>query len=721
MPEEKATGKYPTKVYSYRIRITEGEDDLRDMLRRARRYYNELITIELERRQRFRELRAKYGVGDIEALEKREAELVEAKNKDEDAVKKEVSHANYLIHKRVKSGEYTAKDAADARKALKVHAKKLYAWIPKDELKAVRAELKEARRLSNEKLKPGNEEFRRRLQALGANNFEKAKAKLDVLQEMADEGTWGEFWVLIKKSDLDAEERSKRARMLGRRLTDTEDGELWLEAIELGPGTDGTYEAVKDSVEQAKAPPKKKGQRRRDPKRKGFDGGGIVGSPRLRERKDGVTTGGIRVSDLFLCNKSQVGIKVHDDGSGLTARYSSRGFRKASGYMKLESGEDGDKLVRFWATLHRPLPEDGRIVRARIKSERSGNTVRHYLQLSVQSELFTRGVKGVGKVAVNFGWRTGKEGLRVATALDELGNVRVFHLPASIKRRLDYAESIRGISDKHFVAVRNYLIGYRREHDCPGWFLEETKGMSEEWESHRRLAKLVNRWQGEALGGRVKLMWSKWKEDWLSDDLFQDLDTADAWTQREFPSLTRTQRLVWWLLTWQRKNAHLFSIERGVHRRALLNRKDYYRRIAAQLSEEYETLVIDDTDLSEQAKRPARGEPQPSEQEKKANANRFIASVSELRQALRERFGFDIIEVPADGVSRDHYGCGGIFPSDARAAEVFVQCSECDQIVDQDVNAARNILGVCSGTARVRKSAKNCGDIGCEPNENAAE
>ena len=216
--------------------------------------------------------------------------------------------------------------------------------------------------------------------------------------------------------------------------------------------------------------------------------------------------------------------------------------------------------------------------------------------------------------------------------------------------RLDHVESLQSIRDRNLDGFRPVLrdgLGLLGD-GCPEWMRESLKFMHA-WRSADRFARLVTRWSKERFAG--------------DEALFA---IANAW---------RVQDL------------HLYSWVANERSSALNNRRETYRRFAAELGQHYSLIICDDFDLRQVVRRA-----KPEEENTTAattRKNRQRASLSELRGAIAQRMPLKALK--ASGITHECNACGVVQAFDA-SVHIEHTCTDCGSIWDQDVNAARNLL-----------------------------
>ena len=408
----------------------------------------------------------------------------------------------------------------------------------------------------------------------------------------------------------------------------------------------GTYLLVEDAASRSRKMPLYDGLEANDPRFVRFDGQGRVGVQ---------LQGGLSVPELDSGEDTRVRVEHVGPVWHLPRRRPPKGAPKAQHVLWLRVGSDGRAPVwaRFPMILHRPLPHDGTIKWATVVLRRYATREEWAVVFTVLEPERERSC-GRGAVAIDLGWRTVPEGLRVAVAQGEGGEPHACVLPASWSARMNKAGELRTLRDEKFNAARDAL---KKRMDAiavlPDWLTERTKHLSD-WRSQGRLAKLTQDWRHQRFEGDATA--------------FLPLDN------------------------WRHRDRHLWQYECGVRRKALLDRRERYRVFAATLAKRYGTVVLEAFDLRAVAKAPV---PEvESAENASARRHRHWAAVSELRTCLVEamrRRGGDVVVVPAANSTRTCHVCGLIEAFDA-ADSIHHACSGCGSTWDQDDNAAAVLL-----------------------------
>lgn len=341
--------------------------------------------------------------------------------------------------------------------------------------------------------------------------------------------------------------------------------------------------------------------------------------------------GGMDAADIFGVDR-RIRVKPVDP-----AAWSSpvRGERRrlSRTTLQLRVGSEGrDPVWAEWPmVMHRPLPEGARVKVAKVIVRQHAGWPRWVLQLTLETE--TPALKrGEPVCAVDLGWRSRKsKGLRAAMWGDYAGE-QEYLVEREISDALDYADSIRSIRDQGMDAMREALVTI-----YPG---------CRQWKSPQRFVRLL----------------------------------------RTRPLPEGVQEIV---EPWYHRNRHLWQIETGVRRGALLRRRESIRIWAAALADKYSTVILEDFRLTDVI---------PKVRDPKAPRQRVVVAPGILRQQLISACaarGVAVVRVPCEHTTTDCHRCGHREEWDQ--SQLMHTCGGCGERWDQDRNAVRNLLRRASG------------------------
>jgi len=353
-----------------------------------------------------------------------------------------------------------------------------------------------------------------------------------------------------------------------------------------------------------------------------------------------------------------------------------RGVRKLAQRTRLRMRVQSDASKKpIWAEwpmiMHRPIPEGARIKVATVtRYRRDCRRWDWELHLTVDiPEPEHRVLGGEGVVALNLGWCASYEhlngGLRAGFLLSDKHESYEATVAFSVIDRIAKSESLQSIRDKNKNEMHAKMSAwFDGREDLPVWLKERIQYLHA-WKSPNKFASLARQWRANRFEG---------------DNV--GYETLEAWRYRD---------------------EHLQRYEAGMLRSAILDRREKYRLLAARMADQYRTLIIDTTDLSE-----FQRSPRPEEERIEIDAvklNQRRAAAFALRGALVNAFrsaGKLVIQLKAGPITMPCHACGQLDPWDRIRSREHT-CSNCSATWDQDWNACANLLKVYreTGDARV--------------------
>jgi hypothetical protein len=429
----------------------------------------------------------------------------------------------------------------------------------------------------------------------------------------------------------------------------------------------GTYNLICASVQQACS------SSTMDPEFKRYDGEGRIGVQ---------IQGGMSGADLATDTQLQIAMpELHD---GLT-RGEWRRASRTTAKMRIGSDEKHRPIwAEFPAVIHRPLPDDARIMGAVITRRRLGVFRRwsYELCISCESNKFDRALPGLnqdGASAINFGWRKFPDGLRVATIQNDATGIEEIRLPNRILERFTKCEDLRSIIDDQFNSARSSLMAWLENHKavCPEWLTKSQCNpnyIDVGTKQPERLERVVANWSGLRFDG-----------------------DADIYLM---------------LCEWRTKYRHLQEWMMRNRRQGLNMRKNLYRITAKRIALHSASMTIEAFDIRQVAIRPKAEEETTGGQS--ARHSRFLAAISELRNCMLmagHKYHCNVNLVKATNNTRRCNVCGKLLDWDP-SKKVVRDCPECS-VWDQDVNATDNIADrVASGDVVTMVSAAELSENG---------
>jgi len=655
------TSTTPTQIWSFGARPPERDAELiRETLFRARRYGNHLVEIERDRVESYQAIRARHCPA-IAVLQEAMGAAETEVSAQYEAIKKD--RAKRFARSREKSLEITPE-----RKALLASAKAHRADVS--------ARLKLARAEFEATLNPVRAEHKRRLtERKAALSVDGAKCgprtaervNAETLAEMVAED-WPAAWRELVLSDASAVVRNKARRALR----------------DFGTGTGLLVEsAIAQSIKDARPEP---------PNFRRFAGEGRLGGQ----------VKNCTIADLLSGKNTMIRLRQSEHRAPKSAgnpwhpgQTEEHGERHRGQWwmvsLNIGSGERGKPTwVEFAVRMHRPLPMDGVVKWAWIKVSKTGDRMRYDLQLTLEAESFRLGSgrpAGVGRVAVNFGWRKTADGVRVATWLaesGETGEIAVSGAPRGLLSKMDRPKIHRGVTDSlldrslRVIRCAMSLSGSRGTY-WDRMVSERNRGM---------LAVHVIALVKSSLGDRAAELFAEWKAERRARDmdLFADIGPVSRWAKAR--GVDPLGRLAFWLDLWRRKDRHMRQFEADERERATRQRNAIYRQAAIHLATKFGELVTDNTNIADMAKLA-----EPDERDdatEKSRATRHGVAPGEARAIMRDVFGKNrqIIVSAIDNSARC-WQCAAKLAGDPMSV---IRACETHGPIDVDANNCRNLL-----------------------------
>ncbi len=418
---------------------------------------------------------------------------------------------------------------------------------------------------------------------------------------------------------------------------------------------------------------------------------------------------GLSIDDLFSCEDQRLQVEVvsQEEWRRRTGRVhkqatpadpgSARQQRRQVAFVRLRGGSDGrkPKFIELPVVLHRPLPKGAMIKGAWILQRRIGADLRYQVQFIIETPegLPVASAPPGTAVAINLGWRQ-EAGLRCGYWVDSTGAHGALTLPESILGRLKKSEELRSVRDKNFdlikLALKQWLAAWQDANsqaprELPAWMVEKGIESLHQWRSQARLAALLRAWSPSGVARAHE-----------EQKRFPELPSADAPKLVEENRLLGDEDILEHLIAWLAQDLHLLAWEAHGRDNALGHRKALFRDWAAQFSQRYATVVVEDYDLRTLAKTPEAEE----ETQHAGSAVRYqarVAAPGELRllikQAVQKRGG-TLLEADPKNITRRDHACG--YLDEERPTKLLHTCKGCGRTYDQDHNAAQNLLAQVS-------------------------
>lgn len=326
---------------------------------------------------------------------------------------------------------------------------------------------------------------------------------------------------------------------------------------------------------------------------------------------------------------------------------------------------------------HRPMPDDARVLMARLTRTRLAGHWRYHLCVTVEESLPIPRREG-GVVAVHVGWRRLPDGeVRAGYWVDEHGAGGELRLHPRIERATDHAEGLERTRAHNALrcacqigALLGCDTGWRPW--VPAWLRLATLHVRHRPTPRSRPDYVDDdgwgsTWHGSSLR-RLHALWSGRRVD----------GDQDAWAILD---------------DWRRQDRHLQEWAAHERMHAQDAREYDWRIIARDLSREYALAVVGRMTLPDVQRRKGPEHETHHESTAQRHLARIVAPgelLSEVKRAMAASGGA-LLEADSADITRVHAACGTRVEADF-AASHRVWCPTCTIEFDQDANACANLL-----------------------------
>lgn len=352
----------------------------------------------------------------------------------------------------------------------------------------------------------------------------------------------------------------------------------------------------------------------------------------------------------------------------------------------------------FHVTVHRPLPAGTRIKDAWILVRTRGvrSTFRLQLACNVPEQSVARVTGPRGTAALHLAYRReSAERVRVGyldadvplpaprrdteSPLVPEGDMRgPIYIPVRAIERTQQAAELRSKAAVHWDEIRDRAIEW-----VSGEAEPEVRAACRNivhWRNPIKLARILV----ERDMGRHKELWKQWLDERRPAglDLWPGHEVVERWATVQGADDPRRVAMLWWA----RKHLHLIDWAERNQTRAIAQRNELFRVLAAWVRAHVRDVLVDDQDL-----RAAKKKAAPEKQVKltdEARALLQLASPGKLRSTFEEVFGDDAHEVAIAGFARRCHECGADVAESGRAQ---VAC-EGGHGFDRDGNVTKHML-----------------------------
>jgi len=500
---------------------------------------------------------------------------------------------------------------------------------------------------------------------------------------------------LIKQSVFNEMNIDENKIWIKRKTIENEVGLSNKEARKNSKCFSGVYLPIEEAFNKSK-----KDSKGKSIKFKRFDGTGKIGiqlAPSLQYTK------------AFSGMDPRLKIQINEDKEIRTRRFNKKNKPvPCIAMIKLCGTKNNAKFIDVPFILHRPFPEDAVLTWVYLTVKKVGYNFKYELQFTVNTTTKDLIVKNKN-IAINLNWSSNKDGtITIANTYDG-ENYKQFSLPSTVRERLEKSRSILGHNDKHFDQLKKWL-----KQQCNEDILNKINDVILNKDNERKevilsniisninnilkiknakkVIYIVNNLISIFEEKQVSETWKLWRDERLNNstklDLYDDPDNIVKWFVKN-TSFNEFEIFVLILEWWRRKNEHLTNYARNLEQKSTILRQEIYRKIASELGNNYDKVIINKCNLSEIAKNPDPEVDKRDQQEEKANSVRQIAGVSILKTSLKNKFGKDnFIETDVDKYLT-HKVCGEKFD---KSKLVDVYCKKCNKMFDKNENLLHHLL-----------------------------
>jgi transposase len=731
----KKTSTTPTRIYSYGAhRPTMNAQLVEDQLKNARRYYNELVSIERAKRTAIQAERLRHG---------QLAPLTAA--------------VDVLV------AQYVA--AKDALKAKRAGAGKLAnVQAERTAIQAIAAQLKMARTaLTAERDRVKNDPvIQAQMQPALDQIKDKARTDRKAARKVASQ-TWGVRHGTYRRVEDAVIQAGKR------------------------PKKGGAPKITRNGKPKLPTP------WHMLPAYKPYDGTGSFGTQLTASDDDERNPNhvmGMTVREAFSCQDTRLQIDPVPANTYQMRRHHRRRASRTRVRIRIGSNKDRSPIwAEFPVILHRPLPDDAVIKWAYIVRKRIGLNFEYRFQLTIESKTFEAPTQPVGSgvVAIDLGWRNlipgpdwhdamkaarahgwrspiedarnglldpkllddtqraeyarlqGRAnqlvepyGVRVGYWVDDIGNSAQIQLPERTRLGVQKPDDLHAIRAKNFDVIRRELSAWVAglAHPLPHAIAERfipkavkraaaATNSSLPIPSNLMIAARIANWGAES---RMAALYQLWKQN-----RFTDTSTISGQTVPEPLMFAAIE-------AWDKQDRHLYRWEADQRDRRLNHRREQYRVFAANLARTYATIVLEDPESFKLTKAVFAEAPEPEDglpmDGRLQRRTARLAAPGELREAIIKaaaKCGAKIVFVSPRLTTQRCHLCKFV-PQSPWDAKPFIAhtCGGCAAGWDQDYNACKNMLddylqSVASGIDPSTRAAVLAGESSSEIDEDGVD
>lgn len=314
----------------------------------------------------------------------------------------------------------------------------------------------------------------------------------------------------------------------------------------------------------------------------------------------------------------------------------------------------------FDLIYHRPLPIDAQIQNGKILRTRVGDKFKYDLVLTLKipdkEPVSYNNLKGT--IGIDIGFRQSVNSLLIGTIMSSDVTEKAYEIkvPPKIVEAFEHVIGLQSELDDAATDLGRIITPLLKAHP-----LDEDHSKYKMWRSLALRPAHVTLSFEQA----YKLaIWLKHEPDTFPKEITKKVHT-------------------WWR-SYSRKYRELHNRRRN----QLTHRKHFYREEAAKIVALNKLIVLEEINLTDFAETKEKN----TKLSKKARAQRFMASLSEFRDAIKntaQRDGIGIINVNPAYTSKTCSECGNL-NKDLRSEKQW-SCPACGVVHDRDENAANNL------------------------------
>ena len=309
---------------------------------------------------------------------------------------------------------------------------------------------------------------------------------------------------------------------------------------------------------------------------------------------------------------------------------------------------------------HRPLPPEAQIQNGKILRTRAGDKFRYDLVLTVKlpETNVLDASKLSGAIGIDVGFRRQGNTILIGTLMSDASNTAAQEItvPPQMISAMEHIIELQGELDDAATDLGKDITPLLKHNPLP-----------EDHEKYRMWSSVANRPAHVTLSFEQAYKFAIW--------LKHDPDV--------FPYEINEKVHSWWR-AYSRKYREIHNRRK----KQLAHRKHFYRETAAKIVAQEKLNVLEKLNKTDFAETRDKN----TKLSKKARAQRFLASLSEFRDAIKnaaDREGVPCIEVDPAYTSKTCSDCG--FLNKALKAEKKWTCPSCGVVHDRDTNAANNL------------------------------